>query len=57
MVATVINVDAYLFLTLSDVTYHLENRGIGVFLSVPLCHLVVRRLRLEAATKRLKILG
>ena len=57
MVVTVINVDAYLFLAFSDVTYHLENKRIDVFQPVSLCHLVVRRLNLEVATTRLKIPG
>ena len=30
VVAAVISIDAYLFLTLSDLTYNLEVRGIGV---------------------------
>ena len=40
-----------LFLTFSDLTCHLEDRN-RCFL-VALCHLIVRRLKLEVATKRL----
>ena len=31
LVVVVISVDAYPFLDLSDLTYHLEDTGIGVF--------------------------
>ena len=46
----VISVDAYPFLTFSDLTCHLEDTGIGGL--VPLCCLIVRRLNLEISTKR-----
>ena len=52
MVVAVISIDAYPFLAFSDLTCHLEDTGIGVFL-VALCHLIVRRLNLEVVTKRL----
>ena len=31
LVVAVISVDAYPFLALSDLTYHLEDTGIGIF--------------------------
>ena len=59
--AAVISVDAYPLLAFSDLTCHLKDTGIGFFL-VALCHLIVRRLNVEVATKKLlheqvKILG
>ena len=48
----VISVDAYPFLVFSDLTCHLEDKGMGVFM-VALCRMIVRRLNLEVATKRL----
>ena len=61
---TVISVNAYLFLAFSDLTFHLKETGIGVFLwfLVALYCQIVRRPNLEVATKRLlhqqvKILG
>ena len=61
LVLAVINVDVYPFLAFSDLTYCLEDTGIGVFL-VALCHLIVRRPNLKVPTTRLfhqqvKILG
>ena len=47
----VISVDTYPFLAFSDLTFHLADTGIGVLF--PLCHLIVRRLNLEVALKRL----
>ena len=47
----VISVDAYPFLAFSDLTCHIVY-GSRCFL-VALCHLIVRRRNLEAATKRL----
>ena len=52
MVVAVISIDAYLFLAFSDLTCHVEDTGIRFFL-VALCGLIVRRLNLEVATKRL----
>ena len=48
----VISVDAYPFLVFSDLTCHLEDKGMGVFM-VALCRMIVRRPNLEVATKRL----
>ena len=45
----VISVDAYPFLTFSDLTCQYRNRS---FLAA-LCHLMVRRPNVEVATKRL----
>ena len=45
----VISVDAYLFLSFSDLTCHLEDRGIGVHG----CTVQLRRLNFEVAIKRL----
>ena len=50
MVAS-ISVDAYPFLAFSNLTFHLEDKEI--YFLVALCHLIVRRLNLEIATKRL----
>ena len=47
-----INVDADPFLVFSDMTCHLEDTGNRCFL-VALCSLIVRRLNLEVAPKRL----
>ena len=52
LMVAVISADAYPFLAFSDLTCHLEDTRIGVFL-VALCHLIDRRLNLEVATKRL----
>ena len=51
LVVAVISVDAYPSLAFSDLTYHLEDTGIGYFL-VELCCLIVRRPNLEVVTKR-----
>ena len=48
----VISVDAYPFLAFSDLNCHPDDTGIRCFLVV-LCHLIVRKLNLEVATKRL----
>ena len=47
----VISVNAYSFLAFSDLTCHLEEYRNRCFL-VALCHMIVRRLNLEVATKR-----
>ena len=57
----VISVDAYPFLALSDLTCHLEDTGMGVFM-VALCRMIGWRPNLEVATKwllhqQVKILG
>ena len=57
----VISVDAYLFLGFSDLTCHLKETRIDVFLVALFC-LIVRRPNLEIVTKRLlhkqvKVLG
>ena len=52
LVVAVISVDAYPFLAFSDLTCHLEDTGMGVFM-VALCRMIVRRPNLEVATKRL----
>ena len=61
---TVIGVNAYLFLAFSDLTCHLKETGIGVFLwfVVALYCQIVRRPNVEVVTKMLlhqqvKILG
>ena len=61
-VVAVISVDAYRFLAFSDLTCHLEYIYKNRCFLVALCCLMVRRLNLEVATKRLlhqqvKILG
>ena len=52
LVVAVISVDAYPFLAFSDLTCHLEDTGMGVFM-VALCRMIVRRPNLEVAIKRL----
>ena len=47
LVVAVISVDTLAF---SDLTYHLDDTGVGVFW---LYHLIVRRPNLKVATKRL----
>ena len=49
LVVAVICVDAYPFLAFSDLTCHLEDTQIGVFL-VELCCLIVGRLNLKVGT-------
>ena len=46
------SIDAYRFFAFLDLTCHLEDRGIGVFLFA-LYRLIVRRTNLKVATKRL----
>ena len=52
MSVVVVDVKVYPFLVLSDLTFHLEEIEIGVFL-VALRHLLVRSPNLEVATKRI----
>ena len=46
------SVDAHPFLAFSDLTYHTDNTGIGVFWLHCVTYLIVRRPNLEVATKR-----
>ena len=51
LVVAIISVDAYPFLAFLDLTCHFEDTAIGIFWLH--CRLIVRRLNLELATKRL----
>ena len=51
MVIAVINVDAHPFLAFSDLICHLGDTGL--FFLVALCWLLVRRPKLEVASKKL----
>ena len=52
LVVAAISVDAYPFLALSNLTCHLNDKGIGVFWFA-MCRQIVRRPNLEVVTKRL----
>ena len=53
LVLAVISVDAYRFLAFSDLTCHLEDTGKGRCVLVVLWRLIIKRPKLEVATKRL----
>ena len=55
LVVAAISVDAYPFLPFSDLTCHLEDlkKKLSPLFLVALCHLIVKRLNLKVATKRL----
>lgn len=52
LVVTVMNVNAYPFLDLSDLAWHVKDTGIDRCFLIVLCHQVIWRQNLEVATKR-----